>query len=263
MPQRVTGPLDVALPWVIEFRIVGTTSTLPARVTESMLIGRSDPDHGIVPEIDLTPFAAHMKGVSRRHAVILAKDNSIVVKDLGSANGTRLNGYTLNPNQPYLLRHGDELAFGQLIVQVLFAVVPLAHTPQDTVIPTIGSGQRVLVVEDDADVAAVFGMILEQAGFHVSLVHTGMEAIGTMHEQLPDALILDILLPDMDGLDVAVYLRKQQKPGQHIPVVVVSGATGGFQMNKALDAGVDLFLGKPVGVDEIIDAFIRLMPQMV
>lgn len=265
MPRRVTGPLDEVLPWVIEFRVVGTASTIQVRVTETMTIGRSDPERGIEPDINLTPYAAHVMGVSRQHAVIMAKDSSIIIKDLNSANGTRLNGYVLTPNQPYRLRHGDELTFGQLNVQVLFAVVPLVKTQHasDTVIPAIGSGQHVLVVEDDTDVASVFGMILEQAGFRVSVVNTGSAAISIISADRPNAIVLDLMLPDMDGLDLATYIRKNEVDKGHMPVVVVSGATGGFQMNKALDAGVDLFLGKPVGVDELIDAFTRLTPQMV
>jgi CheY-like chemotaxis protein len=193
-----------------------------------------------------------MMGVSRNHAVIMAKDNSLVIQDNGSANGTRLNGYSLTRNQPYRLRHGDELTFGQLTVQVLFAVVPLvkAQRPEDTVIPAIGKGQNVLIVEDDTDVASVFGMILEQAGFHVTVVHSGVAALSSMDKETPNAVVLDLMLPDMDGLDLATYIRKKETNGTHIPVVVVSGATGGFQMHKALEAGVDLFLGKPVGVDE-------------
>ncbi|HLV37036.1 MAG TPA: response regulator [Spirillospora sp.] len=265
MPRRVTSPLDEVLPWVIEFRIVGTASTIQVRVTEVMTIGRSDPERGIEPDINLTPYAAHMMGVSRQHAVIIAKDNSISIKDTGSANGTRLNGYMLTPQQPYRLRHGDELTFGQLTMQVLFAVVPLVKTrrPGDTIIPTIGKGQHVLVVEDDADVASVFGMILEQAGFRVSVVNTGVAAMRILDTDMPAALVLDLMLPDMDGLDLATFIRKNEMDYQRIPVVVVSGATGGFQMNKALEAGVDMFLGKPVGVDELIEAFSRLIPQMV
>jgi CheY-like chemotaxis protein len=264
MPRRVTGPLDEVLPWVIEFRVVGTASTIQVRVSEKMTIGRSDPENGFEPAINLTPYAAHMMGVSRSHAMIMAKDNSIVIQDMGSANGTRLNGYILTPNQTYRLRHGDELTFGQLSVQVLFAVVPLVKSkrPEDTVIPAIGKGQHVLVVEDDTDVASVFGMILEQAGFHVTVVHSGAAALNSLDKETPDAVVLDLMLPDMDGLDLATYIRKKEMNGMHIPVVVVSGATGGFQMHKALEAGVDLFLGKPVGVDELIDAFARLSPQM-
>ena len=265
MPRRVTGPLDEVLPWVIEFRVVGTASTIQARVSETMTVGRKDSEHGINPDINLTPYGAHTMGVSRQHAVILAKDNSIHVKDLGSTNGTRLNGYVLTANQPYRLRHGDELMFGQLTMQVLFAVVPLVqtHRPNDTLIPTIGHGQYVMVVEDDTDVASVFGMILEQAGFRVKVVHTGSEALALVDLEMPDAVVLDLMLPDMDGLNLATYIRKNEPAGHHASLVVISGATGGFQMNKALEAGVDQFLGKPVGVDELIEVFSRLIPQTV
>ncbi|MBZ0299283.1 MAG: response regulator [Anaerolineae bacterium] len=264
MPRRVTGPLDEALPWVIEFRIVGTASTLQMRVSQMMTIGRSDPEHSIEPDINLSPFAGHVMGVSRQHAAISARDNSISIKDLGSANGTRLNGYVLAPHQSYRLRHGDELTFGQLTVQVLFAVVPLvkAHAADDTIIPAIGGGQHVLVVEDDTDVAAVFGMILEQAGFRVSIVNNGALAMSLLGRSRVDAVVLDLMLPDMDGLDLATYIRKQESDNRHMPMIVISGSTGGFQMNKALGAGVDLFLGKPVGVDELVEAFSRLLPQM-
>jgi CheY-like chemotaxis protein len=264
MPRRVTGPLDEVLPWVLEFRVVGTASTIQVRVAEVMTIGRSDPERGIEPDVNLSPYAAHIMGVSRKHAVISAKDNGITLKDIGSANGTRLNGYALNPNQPYRLRHGDEVTFGQLTVQVLFAVVPLVKNarPEDTIIPAVGSGQRILIVEDDKDVASVFGMILKQAGFEVQVVNTGVAALNILAEKLPSAVVLDLMLPDMNGLDLARYVRKNEAPDQHIPVVVVSGATAGFQMNKALEAGADQFLGKPVGVDELLEAFTQLIPQM-
>lgn len=263
MPRRVTSPLDEVLPWVIEFRVVGTAATIQARVSETMTVGRRDPESGFEPDVNLTPYAAHMMGVSRRHAVIQAKDNTISIKDNGSANGTRLNGYVLTPHQPYRLRHGDEITFGRLTLQVLFAVVPLvsSNRSEDTIIPNIGKGETVLIVEDDTDVACVFGMILEQAGFRVKVVHTGGAALSSIDEQKPKAIVLDLMLPDIDGLDVVKYIRKQHPEDERVIVVVISGATGGFQMHKALDAGVDLFLGKPVGVDELIDAFNKLMPQ--
>lgn len=264
-PARATGPLDEVLPWVIEFRVVGTPSTIQVRVSEIMTIGRSDPEKNFEPDVNLSPYGAHVQGVSRRHAVIVAKGERIAIKDNGSANGTRLNNYPLVPHQEYRLRHGDELTFGQLHLQVLFAVVPLVKDAQSkephTVIPKLGCGQHVLVVEDDPDVASVFAMILEHAGFRVTVMHNAVAALGFVSQKLPDAIVLDLMLPDMNGLDLAHYVRKQELPGQHIPVVVVSGATGGFQMNQALKAGADMFLGKPVGVDELVRAFSVLMPQ--
>lgn len=263
---RATGPLDEVLPWVIEFRVVGTPSTIQVRVSEVMTIGRSDPERNFEPDVNLSPYGAHVQGVSRRHAVIVAKGERISIKDNGSANGTRLNGYALTPNQEYRLRHGDNLTVGQLHLQVLFAVVPLVQDAQSkephTIIPKLGNGQHVLIVEDDADVASVFGMILEHAGFRVTVMSNAMSAVGFVSQKLPDAIVLDLMLPDMSGLDLAHFIRKQELPDQHVPVIVVSGATGGFQMNQALKAGADMFLGKPVGVDELMRAFTVLMPQI-
>ncbi len=273
MPVRATGPLDEVLPWVIELRVVGTASTLQVRVSEHMTIGRSDPERGIKPDIDLAPYGGHVLGVSRQHAVISAKDDRISIRDIGSSNGTRLNGYGLKTGQEYRLRHGDELTVGQLHLQVLFAVVPLVGENKsddkteskqpDSLIPKVGSGQQVLVVEDDADVASVYAMILEHAGFRVAVTSTAMAAMSYIGQKPPDAVVLDLMLPDIDGLELVHYIRnKDVMDGRHTPVVIVSGITGGFQMNQALKAGADLFLGKPVGVDELVRAFASLVVQM-
>lgn len=256
-PLRATGPLDEELPWVIEFRVVGTASTIQVQVQEAMTIGRSDPQRGVYPDVDLGPHGAQHRGVSRQHAVVIARENRIAVKDLGSVNGTRLNGRVMVPDQEYRLRHGDELEVGELKLQVRFAVVPtLSGTRGETLnhaaIPVIGKGQHVLVVEDDEDVGKVFSIALEHAGFHVSVANSVVSALGFISHQLPDAIVLDLLLPDMSGLDLLRYVRKEFK--RHIPMIVVSGATGGFQANQAKDIGADVFLGKPISVEDLVRA---------
>lgn len=265
-PLRATGPLDEVLPWVLELRVVGTTSILHVRVSEYMTIGRSDPEKGVEPDINLAPYGGHVLGVSRHHALIMANNDRISIRDMGSSNGTRLNGYLLNAGDDYRLRHGDELTFGQLQVQVFFVVVPLLSESianVDTVIPKLGSGQHILIVEDDADVASVFGMILEHAGFQTTIMNNALSAMAYINQKMPDAMILDLMLPDMDGMELAYYVRKMETDtGNHIPIVVVSGVTGGFQMNQALKGGADVFLGKPVGVDELVKTFAALVPQM-
>lgn len=259
-PLRATSPLHEDLPWVIEFRVVGTASTIQVQVNEAMTIGRSDPQRNIFPDVDLGPHDAQAKGVSRQHAVVLAKDNRITVKDLGSVNGTRLNGRMLIANQEYRLRHGDELDIGELKLQVRFAVVPTITTsPSDSKdvnhaqIPVVGKGQHILIVEDDEDVGKVFSIALEHAGYRVTTTTSVVTALGLVTHQLPDAIILDLLLPDMSGLDLLRYVRKEYRE-RHVPMIVVSGATGGFQMNQAKDIGADLCLGKPVSVEDLVQA---------
>jgi CheY-like chemotaxis protein len=265
-PRVTTSPLQHGLPWVIEFRIVGTADTIPVQVHEHMIIGRSDPLQGIYPAIDLGPHGGQAQGVSRQHAVIVAKDNRILIKDLASVNGTRLNGYLLPPNQEQRLRNDDMLTIGQMRLQVHFAFVPTFNTaPLDSdsnqvELPVIGSGQHILIVEDDTNVGSIYSEVLEQAGFKVTWMDSAVNALGLVAHKLPDVIVLDALLPDMDGLEIARYVRKQPG-GSAVIIIVVSGATGGFQFSKAMEAGCNAFLGKPVSVDELLKAVsARLAP---
>lgn len=257
--RATTGPLEEELPWVIEFRVVGTAATIQAQVHEAMIIGRSDPQTGAYPDVDLGPHGAQANGVSRQHAAVIAKDNRIKIKDLGSINGTKLNGFSLEANQEYRLRHGDSVEIGQLKLQVRFAVVPILEEvtqPSESghaAIPVLGSGQHILIVEDDADVGKVFHLTLEHAGFRVTVVDNAAAALSLVTVAMPDAIILDLMLPDMPGLDLVRYVRKQPG-GADVPMVVCSGSTGDYHMNQAKEAGANLFLGKPISVEALVKA---------
>jgi CheY-like chemotaxis protein len=256
-----TGPLDLKRPWVVEFRVVGTASTIQARVGDTMVLGRSDSTGGYTPEVDLSKFDAFSKGVSRKHAVITIKDQKLMIRDLNSTNGTRLNNVLCKPGEEYRLRHGNELMLGTLRLQVSFAVVPAMTDTQRVgtvdkaaMLPFInGSGKRVLVIEDDLDVGNVFRMALECAGYSVMLVPDVTRALGVVFQGMPDAIILDMMVSDMNGLDLVHYVRKQ-KTAKHVPVLVVSSAVGGFHAGQAISAGADVFLGKPVAVEELVRA---------
>lgn len=254
LPQ--TGPLDLA-PWVMELRVVGTPVTIQVNVKDHMLIGRADPERGINPEIDLTEPDGMGKGVSRRHASIAVHDERVFVRDLGSTNGSQLNGVPCDPLTEYRLRHGDELMFGNMRLQVIFAVVPAkdmtATGMKRLEIPRVGKGERVIVIEDDRDVGAVVRMALEKAGFSAVLVSTVTAALELTATTLPKVVIVDMMLAEMNALDFVRHLRKQPG-GAGVGVIVTSSATGGFQMNQAIEAGADRFLGKPVALDELVRA---------
>lgn len=255
-PQPVpsTGPLDLA-PWVMELRVVGTAVTLQINVKDHMLIGRADPERGIAPEIDLTEPDGAGKGVSRRQASIAIHDERLFIKDLGSTNGTQVNGVACEPLREYRLRHGDELAFGNMRLQVIFAVVPAKDVTATGLkrmeIPKVGRGERILLVEDDRDVGAVVRMALERAGFNATLVADVSGALASTMRALPQVVIIDMMLPQMNALDFVRHLRKEPG-GKHVGIIVTSSATGGFQMHQAIEAGADRFLGKPVALDELV-----------
>jgi len=87
---------------------------------DEMTLGRADPASTSKPSLDLTPFGAQEKGVSRMHATIRRGDDTLTLIDLGSVNGTHLNGQRLIPNQPRVLRDGDEIRLGKLVCHIFF-----------------------------------------------------------------------------------------------------------------------------------------------
>lgn len=106
--------------WRIQFKIGDQKKTLPlkARIT----IGRAVDSDANSNEInfDLTPFGAYHFGVSRHHSIMTLSDGYLYLEDLGSTNGTRINGFQLTANQKYRLRDGDEIEFARLRSNILF-----------------------------------------------------------------------------------------------------------------------------------------------
>jgi hypothetical protein len=95
--------------------------TFDAAQITKLTIGRIDPDTGESPAVDLKDCKAVEKGVSRRHASIIRRDTgSLSLVDQDSDNGTFLNGQRLVPNQPRILRDGDEVRLGHLLLYVRF-----------------------------------------------------------------------------------------------------------------------------------------------
>ncbi len=116
---------DGPAPWRLIIQVSGKIhQTVGVDVTDKILIGRSAPTSPEIPDLDLDPFGASERGVSRRHAEIRLIEESLFVTDLDSTNGTKLNGFLLPPNQPFRLRHGDELQLGKIRLVIRFLKSP-------------------------------------------------------------------------------------------------------------------------------------------
>ncbi len=105
---------------LLRLEIEGTATPLLVFPKGEMALGRRDPATGHMPEIDLTAFAAYRLGFSRRHAIIRLKDERLEVYDLGSSNGTAVNGSKLAPHQPFPLRDGDMITLGKMHMRAVF-----------------------------------------------------------------------------------------------------------------------------------------------
>ncbi|MDX2077582.1 MAG: response regulator [bacterium] len=266
LPPRIgTGPLDYAIPWVIELRIVGTPTVLQVKVTESMTIGRGDADSPKRPEVDLAPYNGYEHGVSRTHAIISARNSRVSIRDLGSSNGTFLNGGRLDAGQEYRLKHGDTIMFGRLELQLFFVVTPSSYEKEDmpfyeVIIPTIAKGDKVLILEEEEQVAHAIKSVLEQAGFFAIWAANLTQALTLVEHNMPDIILMELMLSEGNGINLIQFVRKHAK-GANVPIVVVSGSTGGYQMGQAIDAGADMVLTKPVGIDELLRGMSKVVPS--
>ena len=108
----------------LRLELEGSPEPILFKPKTETIFGRRDPATGAMPDIDLTPFAGYRMGVSRRHAAIRRSDEQALdLWDLGSSNGTYLNGQRLSAHRPYRLHDGDELRLGQMMIRVFFQPV--------------------------------------------------------------------------------------------------------------------------------------------
>ncbi len=105
-----------------------------------------------------------------------------------------------------------------------------------------------LVVEDERDIAFPLVRTLEREGYDVAWVDNGREVLDTVGEQPVDVVILDLSLPDMDGLDVCKALREGGYDGA---IMIVTARTGELDRVVGLDSGADDYLTKPFGLAEL------------
>lgn len=112
---------DRIAPTKIALVIRGIKELLNFKEGQVALLGRADfRAGGFQPDVDLTAYGAQERGVSRAHARLHVEEGKLYVTDLYSANGTRIRGERLEPEQPHLLNHDDEFLVGALPIRVTF-----------------------------------------------------------------------------------------------------------------------------------------------
>jgi hypothetical protein len=118
---------------LLRLAIEGSPEPILFKPKSETIFGRRDPATGAMPDVDLTPFAGYRMGVSRRHAAIrFGDEQNLDLWDLGSSNGTFLNGNRLNAHRPYRLHDGDEIRLGQMVLRVFFASPDKPVIPEQT-----------------------------------------------------------------------------------------------------------------------------------
>ncbi len=104
-----------ALIYVVDYK-----DYIPVSPETELTLGRASKDQPIVPDIDLKSYNAYDEGVSRLHATIKVSPEEFYIVDLGSVNGTKVNGERIRPNKKVYLEEGDLISLGRLKLQIIF-----------------------------------------------------------------------------------------------------------------------------------------------
>lgn len=102
----------------LSLKVVNSGQVIPLSGQNEFTLGRITEGQPILPDIDLTPYEGYAEGVSRLHAAIRITERGVMIVDLGSSNGTRINGQKIVPNVNYPLKDGDILALGRIKMQI-------------------------------------------------------------------------------------------------------------------------------------------------
>jgi two-component system OmpR family response regulator len=112
-----------------------------------------------------------------------------------------------------------------------------------------GSPVRVLVVDDEVNIAELLAMALRYEGWDLQMAHTGSDAVAAARDFRPDAVVLDIMLPDFDGLEV---LRRMRADGSDVPVLFLTAKDAVEDRIAGLTAGGDDYVTKPFSLEEVV-----------
>lgn len=120
-PQRRWGTAYFDRHHELELRFRDTDEVLTFEIPKSVVLGRMHNEPGVEqPDVDLSPFGAVEKGVSRMHLELSRDYDTVMVTDLGSSNSSFLNGQRIIPYEARILRDNDELRLGHLVMRVAF-----------------------------------------------------------------------------------------------------------------------------------------------
>ncbi len=108
--------------------------------------------------------------------------------------------------------------------------------------------EKILVVDDDNNICELLRLYLEKEGYAVSLAHSGMQAVRMFAEQQPDLMLLDIMLPELDGWQVCREIRKYSNK----PIIMLTAKGETFDKVLGLELGADDYITKPFEAKEVL-----------
>ncbi|TGL13946.1 DNA-binding response regulator [Leptospira levettii] len=108
---------------------------------------------------------------------------------------------------------------------------------------------KILIVDDEEDIAGLIQFHLEEEGFQTEVCHNGMEVLPRLEKNLPDGIILDLMLPGIGGMDLCKRIKEKYP---QIPILMVTAKTGETDVVLGLELGADDYIRKPFNIRELV-----------
>jgi PAS domain S-box-containing protein len=135
------------------------------------------------------------------------------------------------------------------------------RAPEDDPGPGPSSGGRILLAEDEHINTTLAVLILEEAGFEVVAVSNGREAVEEWQKGGFDCILMDIQMPEMDGFAAVRRIRRQEKDGEHIPIIAMTAHAGHNDRDNCLQAGMNAYITKPISAVSLVAVLSRFIKQ--
>jgi len=125
--------------------------------------------------------------------------------------------------------------------------------------------KRILVVDDEPDFCSIVQMNLEKEGFAVELAYSGVEGLEKVQANPPDAIVLDIMMPEMDGYEVCKKLKADEKYVD-IPIILLTAVASHvtstrYSHRDGMSTEADDYIAKPASAEEITESIKRLLGE--
>lgn len=116
--------------------------------------------------------------------------------------------------------------------------------------------KKILFIEDEIDLVAMMKIRLEASGYEMSFAYDGQAGLEMAQKENPDLILLDVVLPELDGLKVCRILKNSQET-KSIPIIIISASGGKELPQRSLAAGADDFIWKPFDAGELLNKIIK------
>lgn len=118
--------------------------------------------------------------------------------------------------------------------------------------------KTVMIIEDEADAAELFSEMMRINGFRVIKMFSSAPAIPIIAQEKPDVILLDVMMPDISGLEVLRYIRREPELAS-IPVIILSAKSMPSDIKTGIEAGASMYLTKPVGFQDLKQAVEKVL----